>query len=126
MTTSVKQMLEAANAVVPKITPAQAKDMIAKGDTLVVDVRDAPEVAASGKVTGAVHVSRGILEFRADPELPSHDESFSKDKAVILYCGSGGCAALAGKMLKDLGYERVYNLGGFKDWADSGGAVETV
>ena len=124
MPTTVKQMLEAANAAVPKITPAQAKELIAKGDALVVDVRDAPEVQASGKVAGAVHVSRGMLEFRADPDLPSHDKNFSKDKTVILYCGSGGRAALAGKMLKDLGYERVFNLGGFKDWADSGGAVE--
>jgi rhodanese-related sulfurtransferase len=124
MATSVKQMLEAANAAVPKITPAQAKELIAKGNTLVVDVRDGPEVEASGKVAGAVHVSRGMLEFRADPDLPSHDKNFSKDKTVILYCGSGGRAALAGKMLKDLGYDRVLNLGGFKDWADSGGAVE--
>jgi rhodanese-related sulfurtransferase len=124
--TSVKEMMETANAAVPRITPAQARDMIAKGDTLIVDVRDAPEVAASGKVAGAVHVSRGMLEFRADPQLPSHDKNFAKDKAVILYCGSGGRAALAGKMLKELGYERVYNLGGFKDWADAGGAVEKV
>lgn len=126
MATNVKQMLEAANAAVPKITPAQAREMMGKGDTLVVDVRDAPEVAASGKVAGAVHVPRGILEFRADPELPSHDKNFARDKTVILYCGSGGRAALAGKTLKDLGYERVYNLGGFKDWADGGGAVEKV
>ena len=124
MTTSVKQMLEAANAAVPKISPEKAREMIAKGNALVVDVRDGPEVQASGKVAGAVHVSRGMLEFRADPDLPSHDKNFSKDKEVIVYCGSGGRAALAGKMLKDLGYERVYNLGGFKDWADAGGAVE--
>lgn len=124
MATSVKQMLEAANAAVPKVTPAQAKELIAKGNTLIVDVRDGPEVQASGKVAGAVHVSRGMLEFRADPDLPSHDKNFSKDKEVIVYCASGGRSALAGKMLKDLGYERVYNLGGFKDWADSGGAVE--
>jgi rhodanese-related sulfurtransferase len=124
MATSVKQMLEAANAAVPRITPAQARDMIAKGNTLVVDVRDAPEVAQSGKVAGAVHVSRGMLEFRADPELPSHDKAFDKGKAVIVYCASGGRSALAGKLLKDLGYPNVYNLGGFKDWADSGGAVD--
>ncbi len=124
MATSVKQMLEAANAAVPKITPAQAKEMIAEGNTLVVDVRDGTEVAASGKVAGAVHVSRGMLEFRADPESPYHDKNFAKDKSVVVYCASGGRSALAGKMLKDLGYETVYNLGGFKDWAESGGAVE--
>jgi rhodanese-related sulfurtransferase len=122
--TSVKQMLEAANAAVPKITPAQAREMIAGGDTLIVDVRDGTEVEKSGKIAGAVHVSRGMLEFRADPELPSHDKNFAKGKTVILYCGSGGRAALAGKLLKDLGYERVFNLGGFKDWADSGGAID--
>ena len=126
MATNVKQMLEAANAAVPRITPAQAREMIAKDNTLVVDVRDAPEVAVSGKVAGAVHVSRGILEFRADPESPYHDKNFAKDKTVILYCASGGRSALSGKALKDLGYERVYNLGAFKDWADSGGTVERV
>jgi rhodanese-related sulfurtransferase len=121
MATSVKQMLEAANAAVPKITPEQAGDMIRKGNTLVVDVRDAPEVAASGKIAGAVNVSRGMLEFRADPESPYHDKNFDKAKTVILYCASGGRSALAGKLLKDMGYDKVYNVGGFKDWT---GAVE--
>ena len=124
MALSVKQMMEAANAVVPKITPAQAREMVAKGNTLVLDVRDAPEVETSGKAAGAVHVSRGMLEFRADPESPYHDKNFSKDKTVILYCASGGRAALAGKLLKDMGYGQVYNAGGFKDWAESGGAIE--
>jgi rhodanese-related sulfurtransferase len=126
MAISVKQMLEVANAAVPRITPAQAKDMIARDDTLVVDVRDAPELTVSGKVAGAVHVSRGMLEFRADPESPYHDKNFARDKTVILYCASGGRSALAGKVLKDLGYERVYNLGAFKDWAENGGSVEKV
>ena len=116
MATSVKQMLEAANAVVPKITPEQAVDMIAKGNALVVDVRDALEVATSGKIAGAVNVSRGMLEFRADTESQYHDKNFEKRKTVILYCVSGGRAALAGKLLKELGYDDVYNLGSFKDW----------
>ena len=98
--------------------------MIAKGNALVVDVRDAPEGEQSGKVNGAVHVSRGMLEFRADPESPYHNKEFSKDKTVILYCASGGRSALSGKLLKAMGYDRVYNLGAFKDWADSGGAVD--
>jgi rhodanese-related sulfurtransferase len=124
MATNLKEMMDAANAAVPRITPAQARDMIAQGNTLIVDVRDAPEVENSGKIAVAVNVSRGLLEFRADPDSPSHDKSFAKDKNVIVYCGSGGRAALSGKVLKDMGYERVYNLGGFKDWAESGGAVE--
>jgi rhodanese-related sulfurtransferase len=124
MTTNVKQMMEAANAAVPRITPAQAQEMMAKSNTLVVDVRDTPEVEKSGKVAGAVHVSRGMLEFRADPESPYHDKNFAKDKTVIVYCASGGRSALSGKTLKDMGYAQVHNLGAFKDWAESGGAVD--
>ena len=124
MATSVKQMMEAANAAVPKITPARAQEMMAKGNTMVVDVRDASEVEKSGKVAGAVHVSRGMLEFRADPESPYHDKNFAKDKTMILYCASGGRSALSGKVLKDMGYSEVYNLGAFKDWVESGGAVD--
>jgi rhodanese-related sulfurtransferase len=124
MAISVKQMMEIANAAVPRVTPAQAREMIAKGNTLVVDVRDAPEVEKSGKVAGALHVSRGMLEFRADPESSYHDKSFAKDKTVILYCASGGRSALGGKVLKDMGYDRVYNLGAFKDWAESGGPID--
>jgi rhodanese-related sulfurtransferase len=121
---SSKQMVEAANAVVRRITPAEAEKLMAQENTHVVDVRDAPEVEKSGKVAGAVNVSRGLLEFRADPESPYHDKNFSKDKTVILYCASGGRSALSGKTLKEMGYERVYNLGAFKDWVDSGGAID--
>ena len=124
MATNVKQMMEVANAAVPRVTPAQAQEMMSKGNTLVVDVRDAPEVEKSGKVAGAVHVSRGMLEFRADPETPYHDKNFAKDKIVILYCASGGRSALSGKVLKDMGYREVYNLGGFKDWVENGGSVD--
>jgi len=124
MTTSVKQMMEAANAAVPRITPVQAREMIARGNALVVDVRDAPELEKSGKVAGAIHVSRGMLEFRADPESPYHDKNFDKGKTIILYCASGGRSALSGKVLKEMGYHEVYNLGAFKDWAEGGGAVD--
>lgn len=124
MATSVKAMMEAANASVPRITPAQACEMIAKGEAVVLDVRDAMEVAQSGKVAGAVHIPRGLLEFKADPESPAYDKNLDPAKPVILYCASGGRSALAGKTLKDLGYDQVFNLGGFKDWAESGGAVD--
>ena len=124
MPTGVKELLAKANAAVPRLSPAQALEKMKSGNALVVDVRDGTEVQASGKVAGAVHVSRGLLEFRADPEAPTHDKNFAKDKTILIYCASGGRAALAGKLLKDMGYHDVYNIGGFKDWAESGGAVE--
>jgi len=124
MTATVKEKLEAANAAVPKITPADAQAMMAKGDVLIVDVRDAPEVQASGKVAGAKNVSRGMLEFRADAASPYYDPAFGKDKDVIVYCASGGRSALSGQTLKEMGFARVYNLGAFKDWVAAGGATE--
>jgi rhodanese-related sulfurtransferase len=124
MARNVKELMEAANAAVPKITPAQARDLIARGNTLVVDVRDSAEVANTGKVAGAVNVSRGMLEFRADPDSPYHDKAFDKSKTVIVYCASGGRSALSGKVLKDFGFADVHNLGAFKDWAESGGQIE--
>ena len=123
MSTSVKQMMEAANAAVPRISASEAKELIAKG-ALIVDVRDAPEVEKNGKVAGAVHVSRGMLEFRADPESPYHDKKFDPSKPVIVYCASGGRSALSGKTLKDMGYTQVFNLGAFKDWAEGGNDIE--
>jgi rhodanese-related sulfurtransferase len=98
--------------------------MIAKGDALVVDVRDAPELEKSGKVAGAVHHSRGMLEFRADPASPYYDQKFGAAKTIIVYCASGGRSALAGKVLKDMGYGQVFNMGAFKDWAENGGPVD--
>ncbi|MCW5690441.1 MAG: rhodanese-like domain-containing protein, partial [Pseudolabrys sp.] len=53
-----------------------------------------------------------------------HDKAFAKDKTIIVYCASGGRSALAGKALKDLGFDKVLNLGAFKDWAESGGAID--
>lgn len=125
MTKSVKDLVAAANAVVPRITVDEAKQKIEAG-ALVVDVREAAEVEQSGKVAGAVHIPRGMVEFRADADTPYYDKNFAKNKAVILYCASGGRSALSGQALKELGYAEVYNLGGFSDWAQGGGAVEKV
>jgi rhodanese-related sulfurtransferase len=126
MPSSLKEMLASANAAVPKISPQDAIAMIGNGNVLVVDVRDGAELPSTGKVSGAIHVTRGMIEFRADPDSPYHDKAFSRDKTVLVYCASGGRSALAGKALQDLGYKDVRNLGGFKDWAASGGAVEQV
>lgn len=124
MPTTTKDLLAAARAVVPAITPTEAADLVATKDAVIVDIRDGTEIAASGKVKGALAISRGLLEFRADPDLPTHEPALRKDRPVVLYCGSGGRAALAGKTLLDLGFKDVRNLGGFKDWVSAGGEIE--
>ncbi|NOX72916.1 MAG: rhodanese-like domain-containing protein [Alphaproteobacteria bacterium] len=125
MALTVQDMMAAANAAVERVDLAQAQDLIEKG-ALLLDVRDGPEVEKTGLAKGAHHVSRGMLEFRADAATPFHDKAFDKDRPIVLYCASGGRAALAGKLLIDMGYHKVFNLGGLKDWAEQGGAVEHV
>ena len=126
MAKNVKELLEAASAVVPRISYEAARKLIEEGNALVVDVRDAPEIKAAGKIKGALHVPRGMLEFKADPDSPYHDQAFAKDRPIILYCASGSRASLGGKVLKDFGYASVHTLGTFKDWVESGGEVEQV
>jgi rhodanese-related sulfurtransferase len=120
MAGSVKDMLAAANAVVPRLTPAEAAQMMRSGHVLIVDVRDPTEVQQSGRLQGAKTVSRGMLEFRADPDGPYHDTAFRKDETILLHCASGGRSALAGKTLMDMGYTKVFNIGGFKELKEAG------
>ena len=120
MPMTAKSILDAANAAVPRISAQDAAALAKSGNVLFVDVRDGTEVAASGKVAGAVHVARGSLEMRACPEASTHLAAFHPAKTIITYCAGGGRAAMAGKTLKDMGYTDVRNLGGFKDWVAAG------
>lgn len=123
---TVQQMLAEAEAAVPRIAPEEAKALVGRPDVLFLDVREPAEVAASGKVPGALTIPRGLVEFRADPASPLHDAAFDRAKTVVAYCASGGRSALVGKVLKDMGYENVRNLGGFKGWLDAGGETEKI
>ncbi|WP_171186695.1 rhodanese-like domain-containing protein [Ruegeria sp. HKCCC2117] len=122
MPVTVKDMMAAANAVVARIDTAQAKTILEQGG-LLLDIRDAAELQATGRAAGAHHIPRGMLEFRADDTLQSHDPELRKNRPIILHCASGGRAALAGKLLKDMGYQQVYNLGGLVDWVNGGGEL---
>ena len=120
MPLTVAEMMEAANAAVPRISVADAQAKIAEG-ALLLDIRDAPELQMQGRAAGSHHIPRGMLEFRAEPATQFHEAELKFDRPIILHCASGGRAALAGKLLKDMGYAEVYNLGGLSDWKDGGG-----
>jgi rhodanese-related sulfurtransferase len=120
MAKNVKDLLAEANSTVPKLSPDEAVEKMQSGDVLIVDVRDPTEVQQTGRIKGAVNVSRGMLEFRADPDSQYHNPAFQKDKTILLHGASGGRSALAGKTLQDMGYTAVFNIGGFKDLAEAG------
>ena len=119
-----KDLLAEANATVQKLSPAEAAARIGQGDGLVLDIRDSAELQAAGKLEGSLHVPRGSLEFKADPDNPMYDSAFQKDRPILIHCAAGGRAALAGKTLQDLGYTNVVNIGGFKDLVEAGVPTE--
>lgn len=121
---AAKDYLEEAHAVVPKITSEEGIEKHKAGGTVFVDVRDSSDIAASGTIAGALRVPRGFIEFAADPDTPFHKPEFDKDADLVLICGAGGQAALAGKTLKEMGYQNVSNVGGFSAWKDAGGPTE--
>ena len=124
MARTVQQMLEAANAVVPKVDVAEARRLVEEESALLVDLRDSAEIEKTGKLKGAATLSRGMLEFRADRESKYHDPAFDPARPVVVYCASGGRAALAGQTLSEMGFPKVYNLGGFQPAADAGMETE--
>jgi rhodanese-related sulfurtransferase len=121
---TAKDFLDDANAVVPRLSAEEAIAKYNAGGGVFVDVRDSGAIAASGTIAGAHRIARGMLEFAADPTNPNHKDALQKDADIYLVCGAGGQAALAGKTLKDMGFENVTNIGGFAAWKDAGGPSE--
>jgi rhodanese-related sulfurtransferase len=112
-----KAMLAEANAVIETVSVPDLPYHLEDGETLLVDVRDQAERERDGAIPGAVHVSRGLLEFKADPESPLYEPALQPDRRLILYCGTGGRSALAAKTLLDMGYSDVASLaGGYAAW----------
>lgn len=94
------------------------------GDLTVIDVREAAEVSASGKATGALHIPLTLLNFQADPRNPDFHADLDLEKPVALYCASGARSNMAAQMLARLGYTAVHNIGGLGNWINAGGTVE--
>lgn len=118
------QLVQEAKSQIENLTPDQVQAEVAAGKATLVDIRDAPE-RANGTIHGAVHASRGMLEFYADPSSPYHKPELNPDRRVILHCASGGRSALAAQTLRQLGYSNVAHLdGGLKAWLDAGKPVD--
>ena len=120
-----REMLAEANAVIDVISVHDAMALLGVEDVIFVDVRESEE-RAEGRIPGSLHVPRGFLEFMADPAGPAYNPALTRDRQLVVYCGSGGRSTLASKTLKDMGYDRVTSLvGGIQAWAQAGGKIET-
>ena len=121
--TNINQLLNEANELVPRISFEDARAIMNDSNTIILDVREGQELRESGKIKGAIHVPRGLLEFIFRPEDYVED---SKKMKILIYCAAGARAALAAKTLMDIGYKDVFNLGGFKEWVENGGQIEVI
>lgn len=93
------------------------------GRITLIDIREPAEVNATGKARGALHVPLAALRMKADPASPEQLPEFRNGKPVVLYCASGGRSQMAARMLRQMGLEEVYNLGGLAHWQMAGGTV---
>ena len=116
--------LSEANEVVEKIDVLSAINKHKANSATFVDVRDALEVKKTGTIKNALKVPRGLIEFIADEETALYNPNLKKEDEIILICGAGGQAALAGKTLKDMGYQNVKNAGGIGDWEKNNGPMD--
>lgn len=125
ITRSVLDLVAEAEAEVDEISIADGLEMLGRDDVLFVDIRDVREVAKTGRIKGARHVPRGMLEFWIDPGSPYHKDFFAEDKTYIFYCAGAWRSALAAKTAQDMGLSPVAHLeGGINVWIEKNGPIE--
>ena len=125
ITRGYKAMVAEANAKIETLSPQDAVKLHGREDVVLVDLRDPRELEREGKVPGAFHCPRGMLEFWIDPESPYHKPVFAQDKRFIFFCAGGMRSAMAAAMASDMGMKPVAHIeGGFGAWKKAGGPVE--
>ncbi len=125
ITRGVKKMIAEASEQIRTVSVDEAKAMLDREDVTFIDIRDVRELGASGRIKGARHVPRGMLEFWIDPDSPYHKDFFAEDRTFVFYCASAWRSALATKVAQDMGLAPVCHIeGGFKAWQDAGGEID--
>lgn len=122
---SVKDLVAEAGRSVRALSGQEAALLVGVPDTVLVDVREADELQKTGRIKGAIHVPRGLLEFQADPGSPTYRPELGSGKKLVVYCGSGSRSALAAKTLCDMGIQGVTHVeGGFPALHGAGAPTE--
>lgn len=120
-------LIEAARREIKELTPDEVMAEMAKGDIIIVDVRDIREIERDGRIPGSVHCPRGMLEFWIDPASPYFKPVFGEPKRFVFQCALDWRSALSTQTAQRMGLENVAHMkGGFKGWKAAGGSVETV
>jgi rhodanese-related sulfurtransferase len=124
MPTTVSDLVKAAKERIENLDADTVETETAHG-AILVDIRESEELAANGRIPGAVHIPRGMLEWRADPTSSYHQPPLDPNSRIILHCAGGGRSALAVLALQQMGYQNIAHLEtGFQGWKDAGKPTE--
>ncbi|MEN9754999.1 MAG: hypothetical protein RLZ07_1381 [Pseudomonadota bacterium] len=124
ITKGYKALVEAATKEIETLTVPEAQALLGDPGVVIVDLRDPRELEREGKMPGAFHCPRGMLEFWIDPESPYYKPVFAEDKRFVFFCGGGWRSALAAKTAQDMGLKPVAHIdGGFAAWKKAGAPV---
>ena len=125
ITYGVENMLAEANAAVTTLSVAEAQDLLGREEVLFVDLRDPRELERDGRIPGAFHCPRGMLEFWIDPASPYAKPQFQQDKRFVFFCAGGLRSALSAHTAQKMGLTPVAHVeGGFSAWKKAGAPVE--
>ena len=125
ITVTYEDLIKQAEAEIETISVEEAKSLLHDDNTVFVDIRDIRELDRQGRVPGAVHAPRGMLEFWVCPTSPYHRDVFAQDKKFIFFCAAGWRSALATQQVQRMGLKPVAHIeGGFSAWKEAGGEIE--
>ena len=125
-TKTLEDLLNEANELIPRLSFEETIKKINNEDSIIIDVREESEVFNQGIIKNAIHIPRGLLEFKLHLNSPDNPFKINEDTNLLVYCAGGFRSALAAKTLLDLGFKNVFNIGGFKEWVDSGGEIQPI
>ena len=123
-TKTLEVLLEIANKEIKRLDFTESLNLIKKSESVIIDVREESEVLNQGLIKDAIHIPRGLIEFKLSPNSINNPANINADTNLLIYCAGGYRSALAAKTLLDLGFKNVFNLGGYQEWIDAGGDIQ--
>ncbi|MDC3302115.1 rhodanese-like domain-containing protein [Gammaproteobacteria bacterium] len=119
-------LLLEANQNVPRLNYDESLLLLKNDNTVLIDVREESEVTSFGIIKNAIHIPRGLIEFKIEYDSPSNPSNIKNDTNILFYCAGGYRSALAAYSIQQLGFKNVFNIGGFGEWVDNGGEVRSI
>ena len=123
---TLETMLIEANNNIERLSYEETCNILKQPNTFIIDVREESEVANFGLIKNAIHIPRGLIEFKIELNSSNNPAGINNDSNLLFYCAGGYRSALAANTIKSLGFINVFNIGGFGEWVSHNGPIETI